>query len=308
MNIIFMGTPDIAVNTLGELIAQGHDIVAVYCQPPRPAGRGKTVRKTAVHDFADDMGLNVYTPLNFKNPADIEVFANHNADIAVVVAYGLLLPKPVLDAPKHGCLNLHASLLPRWRGAAPIQRAIMAGDAQTGVMVMQMDEGLDTGDICLIETIQIQPNMTAGELHDEMAPIGANLMARAISAIEWGGNTATPQAQDGACYAKKIDKAEAKINWQLPAAKLHDHIRGLSPFPGAWCEFVKDGKPVRIKILQTQLLDANGNAGEVLDDELSVACGIGGLKITRLQRAGKGVSGMADFQRGFFIGKGQTFS
>lgn len=308
MRIIFMGTPEISVNTLGELIAQGHDIVAVYCQPPRPAGRGKELRKTPVHEFAEDMGLDVFTPLNFKDQADIDIFVAHEAEIAVVVAYGLLLPKAILDAPEHGCLNLHASLLPRWRGAAPIQRAIMAGDAKTGMMVMQMDEGLDTGDVCLVEAIEITANMTAGELHDLMAPLGANLMARAISAVEWGGHSETPQAEEGATYAKKILKGEARIDWSLDAQSLHDHIRGLSPFPGAWCEFEKDGKVSRIKILNTEIVTGEGVAGEMLDDELTVACGSGALKIVRLQRAGKGVSGVADFQRGYKISRGESFS
>ena len=307
MRIIFMGTPEISVNSLGELISQGHDIVAVYSQPPRPAGRGKALRKTPVHQFAEDMGLEVFTPLNFKAQADIDIFAAHQAEVAVVVAYGLLLPKAILDAPEHGCLNLHASLLPRWRGAAPIQRAIMAGDAKSGMMVMQMDEGLDTGDICLVDMIPITPNMTAGELHDLMAPLGANLMARAISAVEWGGHSETPQAEEGATYAKKIEKAEAKIDWSQDAQTLHNHIRGLSPFPGAWCEFEKDGKTTRIKIIGTEMTDGNGTAGELLDDELTVACGSGALRITRLQRAGKGVSGVADFQRGYFIAKGERF-
>ncbi len=308
MRIIFMGTPDIAVTSLGELISQGHDIVAVYCQPPRPAGRGKNLTNTPVHQFALDMGLEVYTPLNFKDAADIEVFKSHEGDIAVVVAYGLLLPKAILEAPEHGCLNLHASLLPRWRGAAPIQRAIMAGDSHTGLMVMQMDEGLDTGNICLIETIAITPNMTAGELHDIMAPLGANLLARAISAVGWGGHSEVVQAVEGVTYAKKIEKSEAKIDWQLPAKQLHNHIRGLSPFPGAWCEFEKDGKISRIKILQTELVSATGAAGQLLDDELTVACSDGALKIKRLQRAGKGVSNVADFQRGYFIGKDEFFA
>ncbi|MGL1922354.1 MAG: methionyl-tRNA formyltransferase [Hyphomicrobiales bacterium] len=307
MRIIFMGTPEISVNTLGELISQGHDIVAVYCQPPRPAGRGKELRKTPVHEFAEDMGLEVFTPLNFKDQADIDIFVGHDAEIAVVVAYGLLLPKAILDAPEHGCLNLHASLLPRWRGAAPIQRAIMAGDKETGMMVMQMDEGLDTGDVCLVEGIQITPNMTAGELHDLMAPLGANLMARAISAVEWGGHSETPQAAEGATYAKKIAKTESRINWALNAQELHDHIRGLSPFPGAWCEFEKDEKTSRVKILNTEIVEGEGTAGQLLDDELTVACGSGALKINRLQRAGKGASGVADFQRGYFIAKGEVF-
>lgn len=305
MRIIFMGTPEIAVNTLGELISQGHDIVAVYCQPPRPAGRGKSLSKTPVHEFAEDMGLEVYTPLNFKDQSDVDQFMAHQADIAVVVAYGLLLPKAILEAPEHGCLNLHASLLPRWRGAAPIQRAIMAGDSHTGLVVMQMDEGLDTGAMCLIEKFIIEPNITAGEMHDKMAPLGANLMARAISAVEWGGHSETLQNDDGALYAKKISKGEAKINWQLPAQQLHNHIRGLSPFPGAWCQVEKDGKATRIKILQTELVEGTGDAGEVLDDALTIACGDGALRITRLQRAGKSASNVADFQRGFFIAKSE---
>ncbi len=307
MRIIFMGTPEIAVNTLGELIAHEHEIVAVYSQPPRPAGRGKSLRKTPVHQFADDMGLTTHTPLNFKTQADIDTFKAYKADIAIIVAYGLLLPKVILDAPEHGCLNLHASLLPRWRGAAPIQRAIMAGDKLTGLMVMQMDEGLDTGDICLSETIEITPNMTAGELHDIMAPIGANLITRAVAAIGWGGHSKTPQATEDVCYAKKISKDEARINWHLPAQELHNHIRGLSPFPGAWCEYKKDGKTTRIKILKTQHVKKSGIAGQLLDDTLTVACGKDALKITHLQRAGKGVSQTETFQRGYFIAKDSSF-
>jgi methionyl-tRNA formyltransferase len=232
MRIVFMGTPEFSVPTLAELVARGHDVVAVYTQPPRPAGRGQAERKSAVHKAADGFGIPVFTPKNFKQQDDVDAFVAHKADVAVVVAYGLLLPKAILEAPVMGCLNLHGSHLPRWRGAAPIQRAIMAGDSQTAVMVMQMDEGLDTGAIGLGETILIGPNMTAGELHDEMMTLGADLMGRALIALERQSLNFEPQSLDGVTYAKKIDKAETHINWDRKAAEVHNHIRGLSPFPG----------------------------------------------------------------------------
>ena len=298
MRVIFMGTPDIAVPTLSEIIGMGHDVVAVYSQPPRPAGRGKNERKTPVHELAEGFGLEVRTPVNFKNEEDIAAFEAQEADVAVVVAYGLLLPKRILDAPKKGCLNLHASLLPRWRGAAPIQRAIMAGDAQTGIMVMQMDEGLDTGDVGLVEEIQIGPDMTAGELHDQMMVLGGDLMRRALSALERDSLHFEPQPEEGATYAKKINKAEARIDWSKTAIEVHNQIRGLSPFPGAWFEVELNGKPTRVKAIKSSLTDGTGTPGTILDDGLTIATGDGALSLTRVQREGKSVMDVETFIRG----------
>lgn len=298
MRIIFMGTPDFAVQTLTEIVNAGHQVIAVYTQPPRPAGRGKELRKSPVHVAADGLGIEVFTPNNFKDTSDCEIFAAHNADVGVVVAYGLLLPTPILNAPAHGCLNLHGSLLPRWRGAAPIQRAIMAGDAETGVMVMQMDKGLDTGPVALTATITISPDMTAQELHDQMMVVGADLMVQALGALADGGLTFEVQNEDGATYAKKIDKAEAHIDWAQPASTVHNLIRGLSPFPGAWFEIELQGKPVRIKALKSQLAKGNGQPGTVLDDGLTIAAGDGAVKLLSVQRQGKGVMDAADFLRG----------
>lgn len=298
MRIIFMGTPDFAVQTLTEIVNAGHQVVAVYTQPPRPAGRGKELRKSPVHVAADGLGIEVFTPNNFKDTSDCEIFAAHNADVGVVVAYGLLLPTPILSAPAHGCLNLHGSLLPRWRGAAPIQRAIMAGDAETGVMVMQMDKGLDTGPVALTATIAISPDMTAQELHDQMMAVGADLMVQALGALAKGELTFEAQNEDGATYAKKIDKAEAHIDWAQPASAVHNLIRGLSPFPGAWFEIELQGKPVRIKALKSQLAKGKGQPGTVLDDGLTIATSDGAVKLLSVQRQGKGVMDVADFLRG----------
>ena len=298
MRVIFMGTPDIAVPTLSEIIGMGHDVVAVYSQPPRPAGRGKNERKTPVHELAEGFGLEVRTPVNFKNEEDIAAFEALEADVAVVVAYGLLLPKRILVAPAKGCLNLHASLLPRWRGAAPIQRAIMAGDTQTGIMVMQMDEGLDTGDVGLVEEIQIGPNMTAGELHDQMMVLGGDLMRRALSALERDSLHFEPQSEEGATYAKKINKAEARIDWSKTAIEVHNQIRGLSPFPGAWFEVELNGKPTRVKAIKSSLTDGNGAPGTILNDGLTIATGDGAVSLTRVQREGKSVMDVETFIRG----------
>ena len=298
LRIIFMGTPDFAVPTLTELVAQGHDVVGVYTQPPRPAGRGKAPRKTPVHVAAESFGIRVFTPKNFKDEVDRNAFAALDADVGIVVAYGLLLPQPILDAPKYGCLNLHGSLLPRWRGAAPIQRAIMAGDTETGVMVMQMDEGLDTGPIGLVEHIPVSPEMTAGELHDEMMRVGADLMVRALVALERGSLEFTAQRENGVVYAKKIDKGEARVNWSLPSPQLHNIIRGLSPFPGAWFEVELQGKPVRVKILKAQLVSATGTPGTILDDKLTIACGDGALRLQKVQREGKSAMDAEQFLRG----------
>ncbi|AVX05591.1 methionyl-tRNA formyltransferase [Maritalea myrionectae] len=298
MRVIFMGTPEIAVPTLSEIIGRGHDVVAVYTQPPRPAGRGKKDRKSPVHELAEGFGLEVRTPFNFKDPAEVEAFQALDADVAVVVAYGLLLPQAILDAPEKGCLNLHGSLLPRWRGAAPIQRAIMAGDTQTGIMIMKMDKGLDTGDVGLIDEIPISPNMTAGELHDEMMVRGADMMGRALSALERDSMDFTPQSTEGVTYAKKIEKAEARIDWTQPAAVVHNQIRGLSPFPGAWFEIEINDKPVRIKIIKASLVDGSGAPGTVLDDDLRIACGEGSILPLTVQREGKGAMDVETFLRG----------
>jgi methionyl-tRNA formyltransferase len=298
MRIAFMGTPDFAVPTLSEIVSSGHEVVAVYTRAPKPAGRGQAERKSPVHLAAEGFGIPVFTPKSLKGAEEQGVFALHDADVAVVVAYGLLLPKPILDAPRLGCLNLHGSLLPRWRGAAPMQRAIMAGDTRTGVMVMQMEEGLDTGPVALVDEMPIGPDMTAGELHDKMMRVGADLMGRALAALERGSLTFTPQSEAGATYAKKIEKAEARIDWSKPAAEVHNLIRGLSPFPGAWFELEVQGKPVRIKALRSTLAEGQGAAGTILDEALTIACGSGAVRLTSVQREGKGVMDAPTFLRG----------
>ena len=298
MRIVFMGTPDFAVPTLSEIVAGGHDVVAAYTRAPRPAGRGQAERKSPVHLSAEGFGIPVLTPPTLRDPDAQGVFALHDADVAVVVAYGLLLPKPILEAPRLGCLNLHGSLLPRWRGAAPIQRAIMAGDRRTGVMVMQMEEGLDTGPVGLVEEMAIGPDMTAGELHDQMMQVGADLMGRALAALERGSLDFTPQDEAGATYAKKIEKAETRIDWSRPAGEVHNHIRGLSPFPGAWFELLLGGSAVRVKALRSTLAAGSGVPGEMLDGQLTVACGDGAVRLTLVQREGKGAMDVATFLRG----------
>ncbi|WP_414832225.1 methionyl-tRNA formyltransferase [Afifella sp. YEN Y35] len=286
LKVIFMGTPDFAVPTFLELVGQGHEIAAVYTQPPRPAGRGMAERKSPVHLHAERFGIPVRTPKSLKNEEAQAEFAALQADVAVVVAYGLILPKPILDAPSEGCLNLHGSLLPRWRGAAPIQRAVMAGDPETGVMVMRMDEGLDTGPVCLAEKTPIGPDETTGQLHDRLARLGADLMVRALGALERGALTATPQAEDGVTYASKIDKSEAKIDWSQPSRKVHNLIRGLSPFPGAWFEIEAGGKRERVKVLRSEKAESSGQPGELLD-RMTIACGDGAIRLVEVQRAGK---------------------
>jgi len=293
-----MGTPDFSVPTLRCLIDAGHEIVAVYCQPPRPAGRGKKDRKSPVHMFAEDAGLSVHCPKSLRKEEPQSEFSAHNADIAIVVAYGLILPKPVLDAPKHGCLNLHGSILPRWRGAAPIQRAIMAGDTESGIGVMRMEEGLDTGPVCLEERLSLKPNMTAGELHDALSEAGGPLMVRALSQLEKGELECMPQSEDGVTYASKIEKSESHIDFNRPAQEVHNHIRGLSPFPGAWFEVEHEGRHERVKILECRMSDKSGAAGCILDDQLTIACAEGAIQPERLQRAGKKPMGREDFLRG----------
>ena len=298
MRIIFMGTPDFAVPTLVELVARGHDIAAVYTRAPRPAGRGQDLRKSPVHIAAEGFGLEVRTPKNFKDAEDVAAFEALEADIGVVAAYGLLLPKAILDAPVHGCLNLHGSALPRWRGAAPVQRAVMAGDPATAAMVMKMDEGLDTGPVALSEIIPIPLDMTAGDLHDEMMARGADLMARAIEALSRDALDFVPQSEDGVTYAKKIDKAEARVDFARPAREVHDHIRGLSPFPGAWFELELGGRPVRIKVLRSEPAEGDGPAGTILGDDLVIACKTGAVRLIQVQREGKGAMSAEDFLRG----------
>jgi len=304
LRIVFMGTPDFAVPTLAEIVGAGHEVAAVYSQPPRAAGRGMAERKSPVHMFAETADIPVFTPATFKDAAEQAAFAAHGADAAVVVAYGLLLPNGVLEAPRLGCFNLHASALPRWRGAAPIQRAIMAGDAETAVMVMRMEQGLDTGPICLGEHVAIGGDETAGELHDVLAARGASLMVRALSALERGSLDCQPQPEDGVSYARKIDKAEARIDFTRPAHEVHNLIRGLSPFPGAWFEAGPEGKRERFKVLRARLAEGAGVPGEVLNDALTVACGAGAVRLIELQRAGKRPMPAAEVLRGFAIPPG----
>jgi methionyl-tRNA formyltransferase len=298
LRLIFMGTPDFAVPTLLELVAAGHEIAAVYTRAAKPAGRGMKLQPTPVEIEARRLNIPVLTPSSLKTPEAQAEFRAHHAEAAVVVAYGLILPQAILDAPPLGCFNLHASLLPRWRGAAPINRAIMADDTETGVMVMKMDAGLDTGDVAMAERLPITDAMTAADLHDALAPLGADLMVRAIGALERGKLQLARQSEQGVTYAAKIEKAEARIDWNRPARDVLRHIHGLSPFPGAWCEIPIDGEPARIKILRCALAAGSGLPGEVLDDRLAVACEQGALRILELQRAGKSPMKAADFLRG----------
>ncbi len=295
MRVIFMGTPDFSVPVLNALVAAGHEIAAVYCQPPRPAGRGKKERPSPVQARAYALGLPVRHPLNFKDSAEIAAFAALNADVAVVVAYGLILPQALLDAPKNGCLNIHASLLPRWRGAAPIHRAIMAGDAKTGICVMQMEAGLDTGPVLLRVETAIASEDTTARLHDRLATLGATAITDALARLET--LTAVPQSADGVTYAAKIDKAEARIDWHQSAETLDRQIRGLSPFPGAWCLF--EGE--RLKLLDSQIAAGHGTPGQVLDSDLTIACGTGALRLKKLQRPGKAAMDPATLLLGFHI-------
>ena len=279
MRVIFMGTPEFSVPVL-EVLAARHEIVAVYSQPPRPAGRGKALRPSPVQAKAEALGLPVRHPLNFKSEEERAAFAALDADIAVVVAYGLILPQPVLDAPRHGCLNIHASLLPRWRGAAPIHRAIMAGDAETGVCIMQMEAGLDTGPVLLRAALSIGATETTGALHDRLSALGARLITEALEQLP--GLVAEVQPEAGVTYAAKIDKAEAKIDWTRPAADLVHHINGLSPFPGAWTEIAGE----RVKLLRAEEISGQGAPGQVLGG-FDIACGAGALRVLMAQREGK---------------------
>jgi methionyl-tRNA formyltransferase len=307
--VIFMGTPDFSVPTLRAIVAAGHEVVAVYTQPPRPAGRrGLELTPSPVEREAGRLSLEVRTPVSLKDESEQSRFRALDADVAVVVAYGLLLPKAILEGTRLGCYNGHASLLPRWRGAAPIQRAIMAGDRETGMMIMRMDEGLDTGPVALAEQIAIGPDQTAGKLHDRLMDAGAELMVRALDELERERLTLRPQSSDGVTYAKKIDKAETRIDWTRPAEDVHNRIRGLSPFPGAWCEIEAGGKPERLKLLRSAMADAKGAPGEILDDHLTVACGDGAIRLVELQRAGGRPVTAQEFLRGSKAGKGSVFS
>ncbi|TAL76783.1 MAG: methionyl-tRNA formyltransferase [Beijerinckiaceae bacterium] len=304
-----MGTPEFSVPALEELVAQGHDLAAVYTRAPKPGGRrGLELQPSPVRAAANRLGLPVLTPKSLKTEAEAATFAGFEAEVAVVVAYGLLLPKAILDAPRFGCLNLHASLLPRWRGAAPIQRAIMAGDAETGIMVMAMQEGLDTGPVALAEKLTIDPEMTAGEAHDRLSRLGADLLPRALAALARGSLVFTPQAETGVTYAHKIDKAEARIAWTKSASELHNLVRGLSPFPGAFFEADLGKGPERIKVLRSHIAEGSGIPGMVLDDAPAIACGEGALRLTIVQRAGKAPMTAQDFLRGARISAGTSLT
>ena len=298
LRLIFMGTPDFAVPTLLELVAHGHEVVAVYTRAPKPAGRGMKLQLSPVEQEARRLGISVATPSTLKTPEALEQFRAHDADAAVVVAYGMILPQAILDTPKLGCFNLHGSLLPRWRGAAPINRAIMAGDAESGVLVMKMDAGLDTGDVAMAERLTITDTMTAADLHDALAPLGADLMVRAIGALERGRLQLTKQSEAGVTYAAKIEKSEARIDWNRPAREVLRHVHGLSPFPGAWCEIAIEGEQARIKILRCELAKGSGAPGEVFDDQLTIICADGAIRILELQRAGKAPMKAQEFLRG----------
>jgi methionyl-tRNA formyltransferase len=309
LKIVFMGTPDFSVPALDAIAAAGHDIVAVYSQPPRPAGRGMAEKKSSVHASAEAKGLPVRTPLNLRQPSDQEAFAALGADAAVVIAYGLILPRAVLEAPRLGCFNVHASRLPRWRGAAPIQRAIMAGDTETAVMVMRMEQGLDTGPVGATANVPISADITAGELHDVLAREGADLIVDALARIEAGQLTFTPQPDEGVTYAAKIAKSEARIDFTRPAAEVHNLIRGLSPFPGAWFEAAPEGgAPERIKVIRSSLASGSGTPGTALDDTLTIACGEGAVRLVEVQRAGKKAMSAGEFLRGFPVPTGRALA
>jgi methionyl-tRNA formyltransferase len=298
MRVIFMGSPDFSVPVLEALVAEGHEIACVYCQPPRPAGRGKKDRPTPVQARAEALGLPVRHPVSLKGAEEQAEFAALDADVAVVVAYGLILPQAVLDAPTQGCLNIHASLLPRWRGAAPIHRAIMAGDAQTGICIMQMEAGLDTGPVLLREATEIGAEETTGQLHDRLSAMGAALINDALGRLDQLEPEVQPE--EGVTYAAKIDKAEATVDWSASAAEVSRQIRGLAPFPGAWALH----GDARIKLLGARVVAGQGAPGQVLDEGFTIACGDGAVQVTHAQRAGKGAQEAATFLRGHALVKG----
>lgn len=306
LRLIFMGTPDFAVPTLTELVGHGHDIAAVYTRAPSPGGRGLELRASPVQRTAERFGIPVFHPKSLRGVAEQQAFAAIGADVAIVVAYGLILPRPVLEAPRLGCLNLHGSLLPRWRGAAPIQRAVMAGDAETGVCVMRMDEGLDTGPVGMVERIALAPDMTTGELHDRMAVLGADLMVRAVAAMERGSLGFGPQPENGVTYAAKLTPADGRIEWSRPAAEVHNLIRGLSPSPSAFIDMDFGKGPERVKILRSSKVKATGLPGTLLDGNGTVACGSDAVQVLLMQRAGKAAMAAGDFLRGARLGPGDS--
>jgi methionyl-tRNA formyltransferase len=304
LRIVFMGTPDFSVPTLAATMKAGHSIAAVYSQPPRPAGRGMHELKSPVHRFAEEAGIPVLTPRTLRDPSAQEAFTASGADAAVVVAYGLILPRAILDTPRFGCFNLHASALPRWRGAAPIQRAIMAGDEETAACIMRMDEGLDTGPVCARAPIAIAPEMTAGELHDLMAARGAALMVETLAALESATLDCTPQATVGVTYAAKIDKSEARIDWTRSADEVHNQIRGHAPWPGSYFEVEHEGRVERLKVLRAVRTGGAGAPGTILDDAGAIACGNGAIRLIDVQRAGKRPMPLAELMRGFALPAG----
>jgi methionyl-tRNA formyltransferase len=308
MRLAFLGTPEFSVACLAELVAAGHEIACVYSQPPAPRGRGQDLKPSPVHAFADSLGLPVRTPVSMKAAEEIEAFEALDLDAAVVVAFGQILVRDVLEAPRLGCFNLHASLLPRWRGAAPIQRAIMAGDTVTGVQVMRMSEGLDEGAVLMGEQVRIDALETAGSLHDKLAAVGSRILPVALAAIERGGARETPQSEDGVTYARKIKTAEARIDWTRPAAEVDRHIRGLSPFPGAWFEAPSEKGPVRVKALLSRVEEGDGASGTVLDYALLIACGDGAVRLLKAQREGKGAQEAEIFLRGFPLAAGTALA
>jgi methionyl-tRNA formyltransferase len=309
MRLAFLGTPPFAATVLAAIAEAGHEIAAVYSQPPAPRGRGQALQPSAVQALAERLGIPVRTPVSMRDPDEIAAFRALNLDAALVVAFGQILVREVLEAPRLGAFNLHGSILPRWRGAAPIQRAVMAGDRETGVMVMHMEEGLDTGPVCLAERVPIGPEDTAGSLHGRLATLGADLMARAVAALEKGALVCTPQDETGVTYATKIDKAETRIDWTQPAAEVLNRIRGLSPFPGAWTEFALPGGRERVKVLAAQAAEGAGEPGTILRPEsLTVACGSGAVRLTELQRAGKKPAEAGEFVRGARIGAGAVLA
>lgn len=304
MRIAFMGTPDFSVPAFDALREAGHEIACVYTQPPRPAGRGQKERKSPVHLRAEAEGIEVRTPASLKDADAQTDFAALDLDAAVVVAYGLILPAPILDAPRRGCINIHASLLPRWRGAAPIQRALLAGDAETGVTIMQMDEGLDTGPELLRDSVEIHANMNAGELHDALSELGGRLIVEALAGLEAGMIAPVSQIEDGTTYAHKLERGEERIDWTKSAEEIARHVRGFAPWPGAW--FEHDGE--RIKVLVAETIEGSGAPGEALNDELSVACGYGAVRLLRVQRAGRGAMDFDAYLRGHPVPKGTRFA
>ena len=307
LRVVFMGTPDFAVPTLAEIVGGGHEVVACYTRAPAAAGRGLALKPSPVQRLAERFGIPVLTPKSLRSEEAAAAFRSYAADVAVVVAYGMILPKPILEAPALGCLNLHASLLPRWRGAAPIQRAVMAGDTETGVAVMKMEEGLDTGPVAMIEKVAIEPDMNAGDLHDKLMVLGADLMVRALAALSRGGLSFTPQPEEGVTYAHKLKNEDALIDWSKPAQAVHDHIRGLSPFPGAY--FTADfGKGTeRVKVLRTTLGKGSGSPGTMLDNNGIISCGDGAVRLIQVQRAGKGPVAFEEFLRGVRLVPGARF-